>query len=121
VQTGQEILQKWEARAGRLHSHMEIAGEGLTPGAGTILAKMSRGQRDGQRLMLEDGSRVMALLATSYERPVEPFVVAKIARACELWNQGENALAQIHLARADLPPCDEERALRLFAANELLE
>jgi hypothetical protein len=66
-------------------------------------------------------SRVSSLLATAFEQPFEPFVLAKIGRACELWNEGEKALAHIHLAHAGLPPCDEARALRLFVADELLE
>jgi hypothetical protein len=48
-------------------------------------------------------------------------ILAKIARACELWDDGENALAYIHLAHVGLPLCDEEQALRLFIANGLLE
>ena len=63
----------------------------------------------------------MALLATAFERPAGPRVVAKIERACELWNEGEKALAHIHLAYAYLPPCGEDEALRLFIAEERLE
>ena len=42
-------------------------------------------------------------------------------RACEVWNADEKALAHIHLAHANLPHCDEDRALRLFVADALLE
>jgi len=42
-------------------------------------------------------------------------------RACELWNEGAKALAHIHLAHASVPPCDEDCALRLFTADELLK
>jgi hypothetical protein len=66
-------------------------------------------------------TRAMALLATAYERPVEPYVLAKLQRACELWNADEKALAHIHLAHARLPPCNEDHTLRLFVAEELLE
>jgi hypothetical protein len=52
---------------------------------------------------------------------VEPHFLAKLRRACECWTEGEKALAHIHLAHAGLPPCDEERALRLFVAEELFE
>ena len=62
----------------------------------------------------------MALLATAYERPVETYVLARMRRAAELWNDGE-ALAHIHSAYASLPPCEEEQALRLFVADKLLE
>ncbi|MGB6176654.1 MAG: DUF4258 domain-containing protein, partial [Methylocella sp.] len=36
-------------------------------------------------------------------------------------NEGEKALAHIHLAYACLPACEEEQALRLFIADELIE
>ena len=65
--------------------------------------------------------RALALLATAYGRPVEPHVLAKLRRACERWTEGDKALAHIHFAHAGLPPCGEVRALRLFAADELLE
>jgi hypothetical protein len=68
-----------------------------------------------------DEPRVMALLATAYGRPVEACVVAKLRRACERWTEGEKALAHIHLAHAGLPHCDEQQALRLFVADELVE
>jgi hypothetical protein len=42
-------------------------------------------------------------------------------RACDLWNDGEKALAHIHLTCANLAPCDTDVALRLFVADELIE
>jgi hypothetical protein len=63
----------------------------------------------------------MALLATAYERSVDVRLLAKLRRAAELWNDGEEALAHIHLAHAGVPPCEEEQALRLFVADELIE
>jgi hypothetical protein len=123
VEPGQELLQKWYERVGNghLHPRMEITGVGLMLGAGTILAKMTRDGRDAPRLALDNEPRAMALLATAYEQPIAPYVLTKVRRACELWNAGEKALAHIHLAHAKLPQCDEERALRLFVADELLE
>ncbi|MBO0732943.1 MAG: hypothetical protein J2P49_01200, partial [Methylocapsa sp.] len=88
---------------------------------GTVLPKIARDKRGATRVALDDEPCVLALLATALERPVEPYLLAKIRRACELWNEGEKALAHIHLAHAGLPICDEERALRLFAADEILE
>jgi hypothetical protein len=100
---------------------MEITAVGLVLGAGTVLAKVE-GRRKGEgRLSLENEQRTVALLATAYERPIAPYLLTKIYRACALWNEGEKALAHIHLAHAGLPVCDLERALRLFAANQLLE
>jgi len=119
VEQTQELLQKWDARARR--PRMEITGEGLTLGAGTVLAGMAKDERGRPRLALADEPRAFALLATAYERPVEHYVLAKMRRAAELWNDGEKALAHIHLAHASLPPCGEEQALRLFVADELIE
>ncbi|MBO0732941.1 MAG: hypothetical protein J2P49_01190 [Methylocapsa sp.] len=57
------------------------------------------------------------MLATANERPIEPYLLVKILRACELWNNGDKALAYTHLAHANLPPCGEDEALQLFAAR----
>jgi hypothetical protein len=114
-----ELLRKWEGR--RVHPRMEITGDELMLGAGTILAKMMRVERGAPRLSLSDEARAMALLATAYERLISPYVLEKIGRAAELWNEGEKALAHIHLAYAGLPPCTDEQALRLFVADELLD
>jgi hypothetical protein len=119
VEQTQELLQKWETRARR--PRMEITGEGRTLGAGTVLAGMARDEGDCPRLALDDEPRALALLATAYERPVDVRLPAKLRRATELWNDGEKALAHIHLAHANLPRCDEVQALRLFVADELIE
>jgi hypothetical protein len=87
---------------------MEITGDGLMLGAGTILAKMTRDRRGGPRLALDDEPRAMALLTTAYEQPIAPHVLRKVRRACELWNADEKALAHIHLVHANLPLCDED-------------
>ena len=121
MEHAQELLQKWDDRTHRRHPRMEISGEGLMLGAGTILAGMARDERGRPRLAIDDEPRVLALLATAYERPVEDYVLAKMRRAAELWNEGEKALAHIHLAYSCLPPCEEEQALRLFVADELIE
>jgi hypothetical protein len=104
VEQRQQLLQKWDAPARRLHPRMEITGERLTLGAGTVLAGMARDGRGRPRLALDDEQRALALLATAYDWPVEPYVVAKMCRAAELWNDGDEALAHIHLAFARLPP-----------------
>ncbi|HEY4848012.1 MAG TPA: hypothetical protein VIH87_09530 [Methylocella sp.] len=69
-------------------------------------------------LALADEGRALALVATAFDRPVEPHILAKMRRAAELWNDGDKALAHIHLTYASLPPCEEEQALRLFVADE---
>jgi hypothetical protein len=120
VHQAQEILQKWNERSRRFHPRMEITHDGLMLGAGTILAKLARGGRAASPFAFDE-PRVLALLTTAYEKQVGPRVLAKIVRACELWNEGEKGLAHIHLAHANLPVYGEDEALRLFAADELLE
>jgi hypothetical protein len=121
VEQTQQLLQKWDDRARRLYPRMEISGEGLTLGAGTVLAGMARDERGCPRIVLDDEPRALALLATAYEQPVKACVVAKLRRACERWTEGEKALAHIHLAHAGLLPCGADQALRLFVADELIE
>jgi hypothetical protein len=99
---------------------MEITCDRVMLGAGTILAKKAPGGRAASTFAFDE-PRVRALLTTAYEKQVGPRVLAKIVRACELWNKGEKALAHIHLAHANLPVCGEDETLRLFAADELLE
>jgi hypothetical protein len=81
AQQGQELLEKWEARARGLRPRMEITSDGLTLGAGTVFAKMARDRRGAARLALDDEPRVTALLATANERPVEVRVLVKLWRA----------------------------------------
>jgi hypothetical protein len=81
VQTGQELLQKWDARAPRLYLRMEVTGEGLALGARTILAKMARDERGAPFLFLENEQRTIAPLTTAYQRPFEPYLLAKLSRA----------------------------------------
>jgi hypothetical protein len=121
VEQTQQLLQKWDDRARRLYPRMEISGDGLTLGAGTVLAGMAKDQRGRPRLAFDDEPRVMALLATAFERSVDVRLLAKLRRAAEVWTEGDKALAHIHLAHANLPRCNEELALRLFVADELIE
>jgi hypothetical protein len=100
---------------------IRTCGEGLTLGAGTMLAGMGRDECGRPRHALDDEPRALALLATAYDRPVEACFVAKLRRACERWTEGEKALAHIHLAHAGVPPCGPDQALRLFVADELIE
>jgi hypothetical protein len=110
------LLRRFEQRASDscLSSRLEITDLGFTLGAGTVLAKMGLDGRRRPRLALGDEARVEALLAVAFGRPAETYVLEKMRRAAELWNEGEKALAHIHLAFARLSPLEgEEQALRL--------
>ncbi len=52
MRPGQELLEKWEARG--LHPRLEITSEGLTLGAGTMLARMARDGRGAPKVALDD-------------------------------------------------------------------
>ncbi len=101
-----------DARVRRLRPRMEILGEGLTLGAGTVLAGMGQDERGRPRLALDDEPRALALLATAYEGLVDVRLLGQLRRACERWTEGEKALAHIHLATpacrlaARIRPCD---------------
>jgi hypothetical protein len=86
-----------------------------------VLAGTAQDERGRPRLALDDEPRAMAMLATASGQPVETYVLAKMRRAAELRTEGDKALAHIHLAFARLPACEEEQALRLFVADELIE
>jgi hypothetical protein len=60
VEQTQELLQRWDDRARRLYPRMEIIGEGLMLGAGTVLAGMAKDERGRPRLALGDEPRAMA-------------------------------------------------------------
>jgi hypothetical protein len=99
---------------------MEIAGEGLMLGAGTVCLPGWRKTNVAARASRSTTSRA----PRRYSRRLTAGgcgLLAKLRRAAELWNDGEKALAHIHLAHADLPPCGPDRALRLFVADELIE
>ena len=90
-------------------------------GAGTVLAGWRKTSGAARASPSTTSRALLALLATAYDRPVDVRLLAKMRRAAELWNEGEKALAHIHVAHASLPPCGEEQALRLFVADELIE
>ncbi|MGO8848024.1 MAG: hypothetical protein ACLQFI_22415 [Methylocella sp.] len=117
-------FRRFERRASDscLYSRLEITDLGFTLGAGTVLAKMDLDGRGRPRLALGDETRVRALLAAALGRPAETYVLEKMRRAAELWNEGEKALAHIHLAFARLPLFEgEEQTLRLRLAEECLD
>jgi len=79
VEQTQELLQKWDTRTHGLRPHMEICGEGLTLGAGTV--SRDGAARNGPRLTFGVERRDMALLATAYGQPGVACVLAKLTHA----------------------------------------
>ena len=101
----------------------EIGDDGLVPGAGTILARMTGDTLGETTFDLEqDEDRLPALLAAAHGRPMSPDLPRHLGEAFAHWRRGEKALANIRLAFAQIPRLgDRAGAYRLFLAEELLD
>jgi hypothetical protein len=122
-----EALRKqWGARnaSAPLHPLMTFEGDALVLGAGTKLAVAESGSHRGERgASAANDAHVVALLSAAYRRPIEPAMLTHIRRALVKQNEGEAALALIHLALTGLPRLanPEEDARRLFMADGLIK
>jgi hypothetical protein len=100
---------------------MRFSQQGLVLGFGTVLAPASASARDVSIDVTEP--RVLALLSAAHLRSPTPGGLAHLRRAAEMWREGEDNLAAMHLAlsrldRLEHPIAD---AQRLFLADGLLE
>lgn len=96
---------------------------GLILGAGTVLAGAEPGIGHPEIRLRDGEARLRTLLAVAYERdPTEP-ALAHIRRALHRWSEGEEQLAEVHLALSGLGKLQDpdEAARRLFLADGLLE
>jgi len=102
---------------------MAFADQGLVLGAGTVLAP-SRGERTVRSVRVEASDRrVLALLSAAYGQRMRPEVIGHLTRAAELWSDGRDGLAAMHLACTGLGrlPDPEAAGRRLFVAECLME
>jgi len=107
-----------------IHPVMRFTEDRLELGSGTILARIAGNGRMGRVLQIDgQETRILALLAAAYGRPVSPQILGNIRRAGREWAKGEACLAQIHLALTGLPKLQapEDDAYRLFMADGLME
>ena len=121
-----ERQQCWlEHRQSRpVYPVMQFVGNRLEIGAGTVLARLVDDPKQGRVLDLEGReTRILALLAAAYQRPVSSQVLDYIRRAAKEWVRGEACLAQIHLALTGLPRLEapDEAVYRLFMAEGLMD
>jgi hypothetical protein len=101
---------------------MTFTEAGIALGPGTLVLPIEKIAHGGQGLAFAGGgTRIHTLLAAAYGRAFAPTAVLKIQQATAYWNQGQKALAQIHLALLGLPRLDEPGAHRLFLADLALE
>jgi hypothetical protein len=96
---------------------------GLVLGAGTVLAPESDHAHSQIGLTGGGEARLVALLGAAYQRALDPSDLGHVRRAVAKWNEGEAALAHIHIALARLGPLRSPRkdAERLFLADRLME
>jgi hypothetical protein len=99
---------------------MRFSEEGLVLGAGTILSAASHAGRDVS--INPDEPRLVALLSAAHQRRPATNSLLHLRKAAERWNDGEDALAAMHLAlsRLDRLKQPEADAHRLFLADGLL-
>lgn len=95
---------------------------GLMLGRETIFVHSAHGATGAAGVSVNRGeARVPVLLAAAYGRPIADHAIAKMRRAAELWHEGEEALAQSHLAFIGVPDVDEVVAFRLSLAAKLFQ
>jgi len=101
---------------------MAFGPDGLTLGAGTVLATT---EADGRAIALDEAAeaRLQALLAAAYVRPITPQTLRFIRRGAASWRDGDKAMAAMHLAMTGLPslPQPKAAARRLFMADQLMK
>jgi hypothetical protein len=101
---------------------MAFGPEGLTLGAGTVLAATDNDERN---IALDEAAeaRLQALLAAAYVRPIAPQTIRFIRRGAASWRDGDKAMAAMHLAMTGLTPLREPKAAarRLFMADALMK
>ena len=100
---------------------MRFSDEGLTFGAGTVLATR-RHQPSGVSIEVDE-ARLSALLAAAHLRAPSPGGLAHIRKAADCWTRGEVALADMHLALSSLSRLEQPAAdaHRLLLADALLQ
>jgi hypothetical protein len=122
--TGEALEKAWRDRAGvtPLTPLMAFEPDGLTLGAGTVLAPLEDlSSADAPGAQSE--ARLCALLSAAYRRPIAPQAIRYIRRGAVSWRDGDKAMAAMHLAMTGLTPLRDVKgaARRLFMADALMK
>ena len=112
----------WRARrrSTSIEPVMRFSDEGLVLGAGTLLAKSGGSSRE---ISIDPSEpRLLALLAAAHLRRPTAGALAHLGKAAERRREGNDALADMHLALSQLDRLaqPEADAHRLFLADGLL-
>ena len=120
----EQLRKRWRDHASAVPIDIELNfnSGGLALGAGALLAPAGDRNFGSTTSSKIDEGRLVTLLCAAYGRPVDAKAIAHIRRATQRWDEGETALADMHLALARLGRLAEPReaARRLFMADELL-
>jgi hypothetical protein len=119
----ERLNEAWEAsrKSVPIDPVMRFSSEGLVLGAGTILAKS---RAPGRNVSIDPQEpRLQALLAAAHLSRPAGTALSHLCKAAERWNEGNDALASIHLSLSNVerlkwPIAD---ARRLFLADGLLK
>jgi hypothetical protein len=115
------LRKRWreEARFRSFRPYLYIDDEGLSLGAGTLLAPMAQ-DREGLPALALDGeeTRILATLSLGFRQPISIAALKFIRRASMQWGRDEKALAHFELAYARLPRFEtRDDAESLFLAD----
>ena len=118
-----QLAKAWRERreSVAIEAAMRFSDEGLVLGAGTVLAASGD---SGREVSINPGEpRLRALLAAAHQRRPAAEALAHLRKAAQRWNEGEDALAAMHLALSGLARLErpEADAHRLFLADGLLK
>jgi hypothetical protein len=119
----EQLRNAWHARKCfiPISPVLNLAPEGLVLGAGTVLVPAD-GARRLQSLRGRE-ARVLALLSAAYGKAIAPSVLGNIERAAKAWREGDDCLADIHLAHTGLRDLQDpyEAARRLFIVDGFMK
>jgi hypothetical protein len=121
-----DVLRKrWkdEAHYRPFRPYLHIDDDGLSLGAGTVLAPMVIDRAGTPSLALAgEEEKIIALLSLGYRKPIPIAALKFIKRASMQWTKGEKAIAHFELAYARLPRFEmRDDARALFFADGLVK
>ena len=113
------LQERWRLMSrGTLHESATITDLGVVLGFDTVLVRRAT---DGYDLT-GDAERLLCLLSITQRRPQQPRSLYCLRRALACWEQGNKALAHIHLAFGRLPRVENvDDAWRLHQAGGLID
>ena len=121
MQELERLEKQWNnaARFRGIRANFCLDDEGLTLGAGTLLAKRNH---DGSLALDGEEEKVLTLLSIACGKALDPSALKPIRRASEIARDGDECRAAMHVALAKLPNISDpiDAARRLFIAEGLI-